>query len=285
MSRRRPSSGTPLRSDGIARGIVFCSLPGVGDVVSKNRAEFLGNSKLTPTTEGMAFENVDLTGDGVHMSPSGRLHNITTDYSMLSFSAFDAMDPYGVLISVPYDSVWSSPFASMLFYRNQSSTDVIHWYSYDSGSIQQVSNAGFLDIDGSTHQYLVTRSGTRLRFIKDGVKFQSDLTIQSEIIDWGNKRNVNIFNQNDTDLGQTTQGKNLLSIIWDREITEEEAAELNKNPWQIFKPQRILIPMVGGAIEIAGEGQETTVIITDVNGTETWLDGAENLVISGSGFA
>ena len=235
---RQPPPGTLLRTDGIAKGIVFCALPGVGDVVSRNRAKFLGNSKITPTVRGMAFENVDLTDDGIHMSPSGRLHNITTDYSMLSFSALDAADPYGVLISVPYDSVWSSPFASMLFYRNQSSTDVIHWYSYSpSSSIQQVSNAGFLDIDGSTHQYLTTRSGTRLRFIKDGVKFQSDLTIQSETIDWGDKRNVNIFNQNDADSGQTTQGKNSLSVIWNREIAEVEAAELNKNPWQIFKPK------------------------------------------------
>ena len=56
------------------------------------------------------------------------------------------------------------------------------------------------------------------------------------------------------------------------------------NPWQVFAPQRIVIPMIGDVV-IAEEGQETTVIITDVNGTEAWLDGAENLVISGSGFA
>ena len=50
------------------------------------------------------------------------------------------------------------------------------------------------------------------------------------------------------------------------------------NPWQTFEPRTLLIPVS------AGVAAGTTVIITDVDGNETWIDGATGLVITGSGF-
>lgn len=55
-----------------------------------------------------------------------------------------------------------------------------------------------------------------------------------------------------------------------KDITEIE--KFRRNPWQIFKPQLILLPSV------------TLISITDVNTTESWTDGDTGLIITGTGF-
>lgn len=83
-----------------------------------------------------------------------------------------------------------------------------------------------------------------------------------------------------------TPGSNqtaLLVLVSTRLWTDVEAESFVRNPWQIFKPQRFYVPMTAAAV-VEQFGPETTVIITDVDGDETWVDGTTGLIITGSGF-
>lgn len=59
--------------------------------------------------------------------------------------------------------------------------------------------------------------------------------------------------------------------VWDRDIGEAAWLEFTKNPWLLFVPQQVFI-------------DTTSVIITDVNTTESWPDGSTGVVATGSGF-
>lgn len=75
--------------------------------------------------------------------------------------------------------------------------------------------------------------------------------------------------------------------VWafDGALQEGDLRTFMANPWQVFKPQRFVIPMTAAAVvEIVGEGPETTVFITDVNTNEIWADGDTSLPITGTGF-
>lgn len=87
-----------------------------------------------------------------------------------------------------------------------------------------------------------------------------------------------------TSLENAFNGEILGVWAFDGAFDEADCRALMANPWQVFKPQRFLIPMTDTVVEIAEEGPATTVFITDVNGTESWTDGDTGLVITGSGF-
>ncbi len=60
------------------------------------------------------------------------------------------------------------------------------------------------------------------------------------------------------------------------------AREFMRNPWQVFERSAIIVPLIP-SVEVVEE-EATTVIITDVDGDETWTDGDSGLVATGSGF-
>lgn len=72
--------------------------------------------------------------------------------------------------------------------------------------------------------------------------------------------------------------------MWNKKKSQAFIDAFRRNPWQIFKHQIIYVPLIPGIVSIQ-EGPGTTVIITDVNGDETWVDGATGLIITGTGFA
>lgn len=119
-----------------------------------------------------------------------------------------------------------------------------------------------------------------------------------------------------------------LAVIWRRQLSAAEHISFAADPWQVFQPQRIIVPTfpyvptdeapVGEpnasgtptitaatasgtaallatgltasgsptvtAATASGYANASNVIITDVNTTESWNDGATGLVITGSGF-
>ena len=71
---------------------------------------------------------------------------------------------------------------------------------------------------------------------------------------------------------QSWQGDVALGCYWERVLSQEEWNSMVDNPWQIFQSKVEVYDLV------------VPVVITDVDGDETWDDGSTGLVITGTGL-
>jgi len=296
------------RKNPLTRGLVYCDLPGVGDVISRNKMSLDGGAFVAPGGQGIAYVSTDdaVSGHGINTPLSESVYAITNQYSIALLTQIDVLSAWGSLFCIQFDGSWGDPWGSIYLYQDTGTTQLRHLCGVGVGQRPIIdSDNGYLSADSTPHMLHVTRDGTTVRFYKDGVQDGNDKTTTTASPTWDStRRPASIMSTDDAQSGVGIEGKTFIAAMWNRELSAGEVHSFNKNPWQVFAPQRILIPMTAAAAveeeeaglitssgmplaflpTSAGLAYRTSIKITDVNTTESWIDGAEDLPITGTGF-
>jgi hypothetical protein len=131
------------------------------------------------------------------------------------------------------------------------------------------------------------RTDVKCRHLReDGGYFESQVDNNLGEYDPRTGMRMGIGGTQQTNTGNHFSGEVLGVWFFDDSLRETHLRQFFANPWQVFAPQRIVTPVSGGrrVIEVQDEGPATSVLITDVNGTESWTDGNTGLIITGTGF-
>jgi hypothetical protein len=237
--RRQPSGPLEIdRSNPITRGLATVYLPTVRypgtDLVTKVIDTATIRGVLLPSQNGVVYSTTTASNWSIRFAPVG----IPGSYPALSvFTLFEQYD---------------TTSTGTIFGGGNNSTQYARFNKENTGAISFIpnSNTGASGITGpvlNTHQVYalaainqgserelfvdaasVASSSTAISFLNAAYGFAG-----SEFPAAGNQRRVGIY----------------CGYVWTRRLTLSEIKSLTDNPWQIFRPQRLVLPVnVGGAV-------------------------------------
>ena len=237
----------------LTRGLILCIFPG-----ARSRTNFatgqigfiFGSANFNAglaQTGTPAFESTTQTTDGLYFPFHRSQHLITTDHSFYCGISWDTYTSYNNIISIPANSTWSNPYASMAFQRYVAGTQAQYFYSRTSSSYRTCqSGTGFLDYSGY-HRCGFTRDGADVSFYRDGVYHSNGAALSPSADPWqGNEYGITILNRSYLDPGEGTDGKLSFALFWTRVLSADEFAEIDRYPFGVLKSKIrktiILIP-------------------------------------------
>jgi hypothetical protein len=234
--RRQPSGPLEIdRSNPITRGLSTVYLPTVRypgiDLVTRVFDTAATRGVLLPSTNGVAYSTTTASNWSISFAPVG----IPASYPALSiFTLFEQ-----------YDTTTTGP----IFGGGNSSTNYARFFKENTGAISFVpnTNSAGSGITGpvlNTNQVYalaaihqgnerelfvdaasVASANTSITFLNGAYNFAG-----SQFPAAGNQRRVGIY----------------CGYVWTRRLTLSEIKSLTDNPWQIFRPQRLIFPVETG---------------------------------------
>ncbi len=225
----------------IAKGLIWNVLPGTNsniDYVSGTRGTLLtsgvwnGSNKL-----GTAFGSSSTTNGGAYWPFTNILTTITTKFSIVVFAKIDTVTAFSHLFCIPYSNTWSSPFSAIHWFRNNTANNMVVSWTNGGNFDGVVSSATDYPTDGIVHMLGIscnTDSGRSVRFFKDGVLSGTGTTVTGGATDFGNKREVILFNHNSADNGEGVIGTMGFAALWNRQISDNEMKSIYTNPYQLY---------------------------------------------------
>ena len=165
---------------------------------------------------------------------------IDAQVTIIFGGSIDSSDSYGNLVSIPYrnDATWSKPWFSLAIQRDSTTTSARFAYAANSATLSTISSdTGFISIDGSYHQYAVTRIGTSVWFYKDGVRYGAEKGIVAATIDFGDNAPVHIGARNHLTTGEDITGTMEHVAIYNRELSKEEMLRWHRNSTRFLIPK------------------------------------------------
>ena len=224
------------RGNPITRGLATVYLPTVRypgvDLITRVFDTATTRGVLLPSTSGVAYSTTTSSNWSIRFAPVG----IPGSYPALSvFTLFEQ-----------YDTTSTGP----IFGGGNNSTQYARFSKNNDGSIAfgPNSNSGGAGITGpalnanQVYALAAVNEGNLRELFYDGVSVASSSTAitflngtygfaGSEFPAAGNQRRVGIY----------------CGYVWTRRLTVSEIRSLTENPWQIFQPQRLFVPVQAGA--------------------------------------
>ena len=224
-------------SDADTRGMVFFSMP---DTHSFELVNTLKGTHSGCKNEGSAT-GLHLLQDTItdYQYYENRIHSEITDpFTVIFGGSIDSMDTYGTLVGAPYrdDATWTSPWLSFHFSRDVATTSGRVGFSVGSALHNIASDSGFLSIDGSYHQYAVTRNAGAVEFHKDGSQYGAGKTISTGTINWNDNAPVHIGSRNHLTIGEGITGTTKHVAIFNRVLSDEEIKRWHRNSTRFLMP-------------------------------------------------
>jgi hypothetical protein len=224
-------------SNPLTRGLKLCFVDKYELVNGTVGVPVATNSAEGATLDGKCLESNSTTDGGWAFRDCGikdALHGVT-EASILSFTAIDDYDAWGALAITPANlTTWASPYQSLGFIRDGSASSArLHWAYSSSSSLNRDSSAGFLIPDGVPRVYAVGKSSGSVTFYRDGEQYSSHSGISNGL--HIHHDNVYVFSRNDAATGEGVNGRNWLTLYWDRKLSAEEQRRLAENVYQILK--------------------------------------------------
>ncbi len=255
-----PPAGTRIDPNNpLAKSLKFCGVAGTKeDAVSHQLATVPDTTASNPGAlvhmlngGARAHESNNTTDGGVYWnSPQIGSAAGTKDFTILVFAELDSSSNYGVLFCNPADpSTWATPFHKLALYRDNGKTSVRCKYTgSDDVGRTTTSNTGFLSFDGSFHVYGARRKSAdnQVIFYKDGAR-QSVKSQTNQTAMHFNNNVIGVFSRNEAASGDGINGRFSLAMMFARALSDNEILSLSNNPWQIFVPRVVYLPIEAGA--------------------------------------
>lgn len=236
---RKPNKFLSLNlRDPLSKGLAFSVYPDLRSVDLVNGG--VGVNSGVVNTYDTSGKHLLLDDLGDYQYYENRLAQyITDEFTIIFDGAIDSMGSFGALVAIPYgdDGVWDSPFFSLVFNRQTTLTNAAIRYSIAGDLKTRLSGGGFLIIDGSQHQYAVTRKGTVIKFYRDGVQYGVTSSLTAGDIDFGDNAPIHLGTRNHLTNDENTTGTVKAAHIFNRALEARELLSLQKNPYQLLKPQ------------------------------------------------
>lgn len=242
------------RSNPITRGLATVYLPTVRypgiDLVTRVFDTATIRGVLLPSTNGVVYSTTTASNWSLRFAPVG----IPGSYPALSvFTLFEQYD---------------TTSTGAIFGGGNNSTQYARFNKENTGAISFFpnTNSGGAGITGpalnanQVYALAAVNEGNLRELFYDGVSVASSSTAitflnatygfaGSEFPAAGNQRRVGIY----------------CGYVWTRRLTPSEIKSLTDNPWQIFRPQRLFVPVqVSGAVT-----HDTTGVLTGPGSTVT----------------
>jgi hypothetical protein len=209
------------------------------DFTNGNNRDSHGRSATLTSATNNGVSGVRITSNGAIVSfPSaaqqiGQMNDFTV-YWMGRITVWQAA--YSKLITVPWNSAYSSPFTQFSLGRNNGTNGALFGFGNLAGSgfTDIVTTAtDFYRLDAIPHLYAVTRSGSTWSFYRDGVLIESQ-TASTQVIGYNNPgfltAPVNICNNISTLTTETTRVASVAKAgVIKRALTADELKAIYVN--------------------------------------------------------
>jgi len=140
---------------------------------------------------------------------------------------FDVVGYYGVILSAPAGSGWSTPWAEYIAGR-QSDTTSCRLFR-DATNVIGPSDS--FPTSAGRRRIWITRNAGTFKFGVDGAQVGSDAS--GLTADWNfsdASEPLSVFNRSSTSTGEGIDGALLRLMVWDRVLSSQELSDLNSNP-------------------------------------------------------
>lgn len=238
---RKPNKFLAInRRNPLSKSLAFSVYPDLRSVDLVNGG--VGVNSGVVNTYGTSGKHLLLDGLGDYQYYENHLARYITDEVTIIFDgAIDSMGSFGNLVSIPYDNdgVWDAPFFTLAFHRSSASDSGRFGYAVGGSFKNAVSDTGFLKIDGSKHQYAITRKGDQVKFHLDAAQHGSAITVTSGTgnIDFNDTAPIHLGTRNHLTNDENMAGTFKSVQVFNRVLDEKELLSLKKNPYQLLKPQ------------------------------------------------
>ena len=254
----------------ITKGLVLCVYPDLNSIEKIHGSRGINSgAENTASTEGkhlLLGTLNDYQRYDHHLS-----QHITDEITMVFDGAINSMGSFGSMFSIPYrdDASWDSPWFSLAFHRNNATDRGRFAYTVGGLFKNAVSDAGYLKIDGSKHQYSVHRLGNQVKFYRDGIKYGATITVTSGVgnIDFNNDAPIHLGTRNYLTPDESMTGIFKAVHIFNRGVTARELLSLHQEPYQLHQPLVRRIPLklpipsgVSQEIVVIDSGQSDAII-------------------------
>lgn len=229
-------------SNPLTNGLVWATLPG-----HQSSIELVDGGKQTFLTSG-SYGHIDPFGGAVYSSStsnggsyypwSKRLETITNTYSVVVWAKFTSFTDFGHIFNIPYHSNWSGPYSCFRLFR-WLNTNKLAFSRAKSGTLYNaVSSNDLISTSDPLSMFGSIGTDSLHDFYKNGSYIeQVNDSSGSGNIDWGNKREIALFNRNSGDTGEGLGGYIPFLGIWNRRLTPYEMLWLYLEPYAILLPQ------------------------------------------------
>lgn len=244
------------------------------DFSGGNNADNLGRSATLSSATNNGVTGVTITSNGgivSFASASQRIGQMTdfTVYWMGRITSWQAS--YSKLITIPWNSAYSSPFTQLSLGRNNGTNGALFGFGnlLGTGFTDIVTTAtDFYRLDAIPHLYAVVREGSTWRFYRDGELIESQ-TASTQLIGYNNAAYldapINLCNNISTLVTETTKGTGVLKAgIIKRALTATELKAIYVNAIGLH-------PHTMGWYDRHIEQSTTAPSSTEYNAVNTWV--------------
>lgn len=250
---RRGTAPSPLANvntlEPISSALCFLTTPG-----GVSRLDRVGGGQLIlgpaanlqrGTEYGAALDSTSTTSGGcAFANPSPALLRITNKATVAILCTLDGLVNGGRLVCIPYypDSSWAIPFVAMSFSVASSANASAQFEFSNATGARRVSTAtdnGYFLVDGKAHLYVVTWSGSVVRFYRDGLPHGAAKSITNNDAYLTNRGRIHLFQRNLDNPGEGLDGRVNMAAIWGRELSTGEVANLASDPFASLNLRKV----------------------------------------------
>lgn len=239
----------------LTKGLIFLAVPGGPDLVSGTHPLPIGSSDVKTGPDGLVLDSPSTTTGGWYwpLPASHPLYSVTTEVSLFLRARITTTSAYNAQLCVPYRSgSWTPPYTSLDMCANDGGRKGRLAFA-TGGSIHEAaaSKSTFLD-PGGVKSYAVTKAGTAVLWYLDGQQDDSGTASSGGSIDWNTKQPLCLFNHSNSSTGEGMIASASIVVAHNRPLSAAEEAALHANPWQLFEPIRVWMPVAaaGGAVSL-----------------------------------
>jgi hypothetical protein len=229
-----------------AAGLVSMVSPAVSplDLAYGSPLTFTGARKVSPTAKGLGA-NTTGTPDFFESSRAGGA-TFSKGVSALWIGRVDVLPTGPTATLISKRSAYSG--TGIPFTLSYDNAGQLYWFVIGSGG---AANISVPLTAGQLVAFAGTWDGATQRIYKDGVEIHTraetgTITNNSTNISYGAL----------PDASERLTGSHVFAAVWSRGLSAGEIRSLTDNPWQLFEPRRIIIPVSagagGGSVDLAG---------------------------------
>ena len=199
----------------LADGLIWNVAPGPTsrtELLSKTSGTLLTSGTWTgQTLLGGALNSSSTTNGGAFWPWTKNIERITNQFTIIVFAKLDALSAFSKLLCIPY-----------------------HWTIGGANTTATSTTANGITANSIMTCYGVVVNSSQSVFYKNGLALDTVATGMGGNLDFGDKREVTLFNHNSGDPGEGSVGQTPFAAIWNRVLSATEMKAIYTNPWQIY---------------------------------------------------
>lgn len=243
-----------------AAGLGTLLLPGVGDVASNRRISQFNDVSVTGSGDGRGYTSTQ-SGIGATLGSAPPSWTMTSSGDGLGdFALLIRANPQsGTSINYAYATLVGGSANAITFNAGNGQVPSSGSFAFfaSRGAFSNVYAAS--QIDGQWHTWVIARSGGATTLYRDGVPVTLSGTLSGQSILTATETET-VGGYSGANYGLNGRHVGLVAA-WRRALSAGEMAALSVNPWQLFEPRHIWVPVSaagGGDVAVNLTGASST---------------------------